>query len=127
MFILGGILFILLGLALMLWIKSPGKEEPITGADGKNLDGSISQIEKIKLGGVEQYLFIRGVDRTKPVMLFLHGGPGSPELAFMKNFNTDIEFCNGVLGTARRGKVIFKRDSSRKHEFDTVYFRYERA
>jgi pimeloyl-ACP methyl ester carboxylesterase len=91
MFILGGILFILLALALMLWIKSPGKEEPITGADGKNLDGSISQIEKIKLGGVEQYLFIRGVDRTKPVMLFLHGGPGSPELAFMKNFNTDIE------------------------------------
>ncbi|OFX26263.1 MAG: hypothetical protein A2041_11790 [Bacteroidetes bacterium GWA2_31_9b] len=43
------------------------------------------------LGGQEQYLIIRGKDATKPVMLFLHGGPGSPEYAFMKATNQTIE------------------------------------
>jgi pimeloyl-ACP methyl ester carboxylesterase len=91
LYIIGGILLIFLGLALTLWINSPGKAEPITDFDGKTIDSSISVIEKIILGGQEQYLFIRGVNKAKPVMLFLHGGPGSPEMPFMRNYNTDIE------------------------------------
>lgn len=91
LFIIGGLLLIFIGAASILWINSPGKAEPITDGDGKNVDSSISVIEKITLGGQEQYLFIRGVDKTKPVMLFLHGGPGSPEMPFMKNYNTAIE------------------------------------
>ena len=90
-FIVSGVVLIVLGLALTLWIKSPGIAEPITDASGKTIDGSISVIEKIMLGGQEQYLFIRGADIAKPVMLFLHGGPGSPEISFMKNYNRDIE------------------------------------
>ncbi len=91
LYILGGTFVIILGLAAFLWIKSPGKIDRIRGSDGKVIEGSISAIEKIKLGGLEQYLIIRGADTTKPVMLFLHGGPGSPEAAFMKHFNPDIE------------------------------------
>jgi pimeloyl-ACP methyl ester carboxylesterase len=91
LYIIGGLLSIALILALVLWIKSPGKTDPITDITGKIVPGSISTIEKIKLGGIDQYLIIRGVDSTKPVMLFLHGGPGSPEIAFMKETNTSIE------------------------------------
>ncbi len=91
LYIIGGILTLILGLLAVLWIISPGKTDPITGPDGKPLDGSISVIEKITLGGQDQYLIIRGADSTKTVMLFLHGGPGSPETAFMKHFNRDIE------------------------------------
>lgn len=89
--IVGGLLVIILGLAVILWIKSPGKTDAITDINGKTLAGSISTIEKITLGGQEQYLIIRGADITKPVMLFLHGGPGTPEIAFMKNANQAIE------------------------------------
>lgn len=89
-YIIGGFLIIVLGLAVVLWIKSPGKPDPITGLNGKTLPGSISTIEKIILGGQEQYLIIRGKDTTKPIMLFLHGGPGSPEIFLMKN-NQAIE------------------------------------
>ena len=91
LYTIGGIAAIVLGLFVALWIISPGKPEPLTCAYGNPLEGSISVIEKIVLGEHEQYLIIRGADSTKPVMLFLHGGPGSPEAAFMKHFNTDIE------------------------------------
>ena len=91
LYIIGGIMALLLVLLLALWSISPGKADPITGPDGAPLAGSISVIESITLGGIDQYLFIRGADSTKPVMLFLHGGPGSPETAFMINFNRDIE------------------------------------
>ncbi len=91
LYILLGIVLIVALLAGTLWIKSPGTASPITDRYGKTIPGSISVIEKVMLGGQEQYLIIRGVDRTKPVMLFLHGGPGNPEYAFMKTTNRDIE------------------------------------
>jgi pimeloyl-ACP methyl ester carboxylesterase len=72
-------------------MKSPGTTEPITDPEGNPVEGSIAEIEKVILGGQEQYIIIRGVDAAKPIMLFLHGGPGSPEVAFIKHFNPDIE------------------------------------
>ena len=78
LYILSGLLIIVLVLAGILWIKSPGKAYPLTDSNGNTIPGSISVIEKVMLGGEEQYLIIRGADSTKPVMLFLHGGPGSP-------------------------------------------------
>ena len=91
LYIVGGLLVITFSLWVMLRIKSPGTADPITNSNGKVIPGSISVIEKVKLGGQEQYVIIRGEDRNKPVMLFLHGGPGSPEFTFMKKTNRAIE------------------------------------
>lgn len=91
LYFLGGLLVIILGLAVFIWIKSPGTTAPFTGADGKPIEGSIASIEKISMGGIDQYLIIRGADTGKPVTLFLHGGPGSPEYAFMKVYNPFLE------------------------------------
>ena len=91
LYFFGGVIVIIGGLAIILWLKSPGKADPIKDANGNQIEGSISEITKVNLGGLDQYLIIRGVDKCKPVMLFLHGGPGSPEAAFMKYFNSDIE------------------------------------
>ncbi len=92
MLYLVGVLALIVTLAIVtLWVKSPGVTEPITDSQGEPLEGSISVIEKVKLGGLDQYIIIRGADTTKPIMLFLHGGPGSPEIAFIKHYNSDIE------------------------------------
>lgn len=87
----GGLLVIFFALTLLLWIKSPGTAQAITDLNGKALPKSISTIEKVTLGGLEQYYMVRGADSTKPVMLFLHGGPGLPEMTFLKNSNPAIE------------------------------------
>jgi pimeloyl-ACP methyl ester carboxylesterase len=91
MYLLGAILLIILVLIITLWIKSPGKAQPVKGPGGDIPARSISSIEKVNLGGIDQYLIIRGADSTLPVMLFLHGGPGSPEFAFLQGFNPQLD------------------------------------
>jgi len=36
----------------------------------------IEQTRAVRIGGIEQWISVRGTDRRNPVLLFLHGGPG---------------------------------------------------
>jgi pimeloyl-ACP methyl ester carboxylesterase len=42
----------------------------------------INEQRYVRAGGIEQWLQIRGDDRDNPVLLVLHGGPGSPYALF---------------------------------------------
>lgn len=85
-------LFVFLGILFLLWwINSPGTADPIKDESGKPVPKSISVIDTVTLGGLKQYLIIRGADSTKPVVLFVHGGPGGPEGVMMKAMNPEIE------------------------------------
>lgn len=41
-----------------------------------NNEKGIYLYEYVKIGGIQQYIQIRGVDKKNPLILFLHGGPG---------------------------------------------------
>lgn len=54
---------------------------PITDGQGHPIPGSIAVLETVDLNGSRQWISIRGRDVTKPVLLFLAGGPGGSQLA----------------------------------------------
>ena len=62
----------------------------------------ISVEQKITLGGWEQTIFIRGRNRANPVLLFLHGGPGLPEMPF-SHVNAELERDFTVVHWDQRG------------------------
>ena len=39
---------------------------------------AIDTLAKVNLGGIDQWYLIRGCDRSSPILLYLHGGPGGP-------------------------------------------------
>ncbi len=54
---------------------------PIVDVQGKPLPGSIATLEQVTLNGSQQWISVRGHDTSKPVLLFLAGGPGGSQLA----------------------------------------------
>lgn len=66
------------------------------------------------MGGVEQWILIRGHDRNKPILLFLHGGPGSPifprarefgEIAGLDYFFTTVYWEQRGTGKSYHGNI----------------------
>ena len=63
----------------------------------------IDQEEYVFLGGIEQYLYHRGEDRSNPVLLFLHSGPGRPGRALLERYQTGWEHRVTVVHWDQRG------------------------
>jgi pimeloyl-ACP methyl ester carboxylesterase len=74
----------------ILWLI-PAYTSPIKDANGQIMKGSIAALEKIKLGNTEQWILVRGMDTTKPIILFLHGGPGSAAMCLYKKYTAELE------------------------------------
>ncbi len=75
---------------------------PITDAQGRPLAGSIARLEPLVLGGVRQWVLLRGADATAPLLLKLHGGPGQAEMATVP-FNRALEQDFVVVEWDQRG------------------------
>lgn len=92
--------FILLGVLL---VRSPGKPEPFLDEKGRPVADSISEKIYVNINGMEQGMFIKGKDKTKPVLLFLHGGPGMPEYAIGRRYPMALENYFTVCWWEQRG------------------------
>lgn len=60
---------------ICLLVSGPGLDGAAFGARG-----GVHSFEKIRLGGLEQTILIRGDSTDLPILLFLHGGPGISEI-----------------------------------------------
>ena len=43
------------------------------------------------IGGIQQYVALKGNDDTKPLLLFLHGGPGNSVISYAEKFTTRLQ------------------------------------
>ena len=66
---------------------------------------------RVKLGNVEQAVFIKGKDRAKPVLLILHGGPGFSDFYFWQSYNQPLENYYTVVTWDQRGTGLSYNDS----------------
>lgn len=85
------ILLTFVGIFGCLLIITRPHTPPIKDDRGRIFPGSITSLEKVDLGGVEQWINIRGKDITDPVALFLHGGPGMPMMYLAHKFQRPLE------------------------------------
>lgn len=80
----------------------PGETPPVNKKD--RLLCSIASLEPVCIGGAEQWILIRSEDViTNPLLLILHGGPGTSELTFLRHYTKDLEKNFTVVNWDQRG------------------------
>lgn len=84
-------LICVLGCVGVLIVHSTGKPKPFVDENGRVLEGSISEKIHVNINGVEQGMFIKGMDKSKPVLLLVHGGPGMPDYVISEENTTVLE------------------------------------
>lgn len=84
-------------LALLTWVEM----------DAQPIDAH----QYIRLGNLEQSVWIRGSNTENPILLILHGGPGFSEAMFFRSYNKDLEVNFTVVNWDQRGAHLSYHDS----------------
>ncbi len=82
---------------LLLILFIPSRTPQIKG------NHSVASIQKVELGGIDQYIMIRGKDINNPILLFLHGGPGYAQISFARKYQEELEDSFIVVNWDQRG------------------------
>lgn len=78
-------IFLLLIFGLLLWREyRPISTPQLINENGEFILSSISELEEINIGGMKQWIQIRGEDISNPVILWLHGGPSAAQMPISK-------------------------------------------
>ncbi len=86
-------------LAMLLFMPAQGSVASATDS----APVSIHESEYLNVDGARLFLMIRGADRTAPVLLWLHGGPGGAERPLFRYFNGELEDHFVVVYWDQRG------------------------
>ena len=84
-------------------MKHPGVTLPFREPSGEPLRDSVAEIGYRKLGGVDQWVMIRGARVANPPLIMLHGGPGLSETALFRHYNAALEQDFTVVYWDQRG------------------------
>lgn len=75
----------------MLFSQLTASTPSIKDENEKPIKGSIAELEKVSLNGRSEWISIRGVNKTNPVLLFLAGGPGGSQMAAVRHDLSELE------------------------------------
>lgn len=66
-------------------------------------DHAIERLEAVHVGGIDQWVSIRGADRRNPILLVLHGGPGYVTMPSAWYFSRGLEDYFTIVHWDQRG------------------------
>ena len=69
-------------IAALMWAREVLQKHQTRSYAVQDPNG-IEELKAVKIGGVDQWLHIRGRNRNNPVLLYLHGGPGGAMIGSM--------------------------------------------
>jgi pimeloyl-ACP methyl ester carboxylesterase len=52
---------------------------------------AINQKQAVEIGGIQQWISLKGADDRAPVLLFLHGGPGNSVMNYAGKFTSELQ------------------------------------
>jgi pimeloyl-ACP methyl ester carboxylesterase len=84
-------------------MRHRGRTAPFRTPTGQVLPASIAEIGYRRLGGLDQWVMIRGENRANPPLILLHGGPGFSEMRLLRHFNALLEKSFTVIYWDQRG------------------------
>jgi pimeloyl-ACP methyl ester carboxylesterase len=84
-------------------MKTPGHTPPFRAPNGSIVPDSVATVEYLRIGGIDQWVMIRGENVANPVLVVLHGGPGMSETAFYRCYNAVLEKWFTVVYWDQRG------------------------
>jgi pimeloyl-ACP methyl ester carboxylesterase len=84
-------------------VRRLGETPPFRGSRGDVVPGSMAEIAYRELGGLTQWVMIRGENAANPPLILLHGGPGWSETALFRHFNSPLERRFTVVYWDQRG------------------------
>jgi proline iminopeptidase len=85
------VLFVVVAAAALVKIFSPISTPSFRNADGSPLANSIAVVERWRVNGVDESIILRGRDLSNPILIWLHGGPGSSETPLLRVMNGALE------------------------------------
>lgn len=95
----------------LLMVFFSGQMIPFADANGQVLPGSLSEKSWVPINGVEMGMIIKTRDQTRPVLLFVHGGPGMPEYWLNENHPSHLEELFTVVWWDQRGAGLSYSDA----------------
>ena len=84
-------------------MRHRGSTLPFRMPTGEIALGSIAEIAYLRLGGLDQWVMIRGESVANPPLILVHGGPGFPEMRLLRYFNAPLEKSFTVVYWEQRG------------------------
>lgn len=115
--------FLIVGFVIIslvtLFILSPGEIKPFTDTNGNYLEGSLAEKTWVEINGIEMGMIIKAKDLNKPVLLFLHGGPGLPEYWLNEAYPSGLEDNFTVVWWDQRGAGLSYNDAISKDTMTT--------
>lgn len=97
------VVVMLLNVGMVVLSQFSASTPMIRDENGNISPGSIAELTPIELNGRKQWISIRGLDKSKPILLFLAGGPGGTQMAAVRYELAELEKHFIVVGWDQPG------------------------